>query len=202
MPRARSSDASRPRSPTFSAASGSPPTPPTWTSATSSIVVNAEKIAVTGNKREDKRYWRHSGYPGGIRSRTLGELLERRPEEVIRKAVKGMLPRNRLGRQQLAEAQGLRRTRASPPGTEAQRAGDRDLIENEEQGNGEDRPTPEEEPIEEQPTPEEQQHDEQGPRGGAAEESSEDVTRASSPRRRGPLPGRGNRGRFCRRGIF
>src|SRR3954451_708257 len=65
------------------------------------IVVNAEKIAVTGNKRESKRYWRHSGYPGGIRSRTLGELLEQRPEEVIRKAVKGMLPRNRLARQQL-----------------------------------------------------------------------------------------------------
>jgi large subunit ribosomal protein L13 len=65
------------------------------------IVVNAEKVAVTGNKREDKRYWRHSGYPGGIRSRTLGDLLEKRPEEVIRRAVKGMLPRNRLARQQL-----------------------------------------------------------------------------------------------------
>ena len=65
------------------------------------IVVNAEKVAVTGKKREDKRYWRHSGYPGGIRSRTLGELLEQRPEEVIRKAVKGMVPRNRLARQQL-----------------------------------------------------------------------------------------------------
>ena len=65
------------------------------------IVVNAEKVAVTGNKREDKRYWRHSGYPGGIRSRTLGDMLEKRPEEVIRKAVKGMLPRNRLARQQL-----------------------------------------------------------------------------------------------------
>jgi large subunit ribosomal protein L13 len=65
------------------------------------IVVNAEKVAVTGNKREAKRYWRHSGYPGAIRFRTLGELLERRPEEVIRKAVKGMLPRNRLARQQL-----------------------------------------------------------------------------------------------------
>jgi large subunit ribosomal protein L13 len=56
---------------------------------------------VTGNKADDKLYYRHSGYPGGIRSRTLGEMLERRPEEVIRKAVKGMLPRNRLGRQQL-----------------------------------------------------------------------------------------------------
>jgi large subunit ribosomal protein L13 len=65
------------------------------------IVINASKVAVTGNKLEGKRYWRHSGYPGGIRSRTLGELLERRPEEVIRRAVKGMLPRNRLARAQL-----------------------------------------------------------------------------------------------------
>ena len=62
---------------------------------------NAEKVAVTGDKREKKLYWRHSGYPGGIRSRTLGDLLEKRPEEVIRRAVKGMLPRNRLARQQL-----------------------------------------------------------------------------------------------------
>jgi large subunit ribosomal protein L13 len=62
------------------------------------VVVNAEKIAVTGNKLRDKRYWRHSGYPGGIRSRTLGEQLERRPEEVLRRAVRGMLPKNRLGR--------------------------------------------------------------------------------------------------------
>jgi large subunit ribosomal protein L13 len=65
------------------------------------IVVNAREIAVTGNKREAKMYRRHSGYPGGLRSRTLAEMLERQPEEVIRKAVKGMLPRNRLGRQQL-----------------------------------------------------------------------------------------------------
>jgi large subunit ribosomal protein L13 len=65
------------------------------------VVVNAEKIAVTGDKRESKRYYRHSGYPGAIRSRTLGEMLDRRPEEVIRRAVKGMLPRNRLGRAQL-----------------------------------------------------------------------------------------------------
>jgi large subunit ribosomal protein L13 len=67
------------------------------------VVVNAEKIAVTGNKLDDKRYYRHSGYPGGIRSRTLREELERRPTEVIRKAVKGMLPRNRLGRAQLTK---------------------------------------------------------------------------------------------------
>ena len=65
------------------------------------VVVNAEKIRVTGNKANDKLYHRHSGYPGGVRTRTLGEMLDRRPEEVIRKAVKGMLPRNRLGRQQL-----------------------------------------------------------------------------------------------------
>jgi large subunit ribosomal protein L13 len=65
------------------------------------IVVNSEKIAVTGRKREQKLYHRHSGYPGGLRQRTLGDMLERRPEEVIRMAVKGMLPRNRLGRAQL-----------------------------------------------------------------------------------------------------
>ncbi len=56
---------------------------------------------VTGKKRTDKIYYRHSGYPGGLRSRTLNEMLERRPEEVIRKAVTGMLPRNRLARQQI-----------------------------------------------------------------------------------------------------
>ena len=65
------------------------------------IVVNAERISVTGNKRQEKRYYRHSGYPGGLRSRTLEEMLNRRPEEVIRLAVKGMLPRTRLGRAQL-----------------------------------------------------------------------------------------------------
>ena len=67
------------------------------------VVVNAEKIAVTGKKREDKIYYRHSGYPGGLRERTLGEELERRPTEVLRKAVKGMLPRNRLARRQLTK---------------------------------------------------------------------------------------------------
>jgi large subunit ribosomal protein L13 len=65
------------------------------------VVINAEKVRVTGKKRTDKIYYRHSGYPGGIRSRTFNEMLERQPEEVIRKAVKGMLPRNRLARQQL-----------------------------------------------------------------------------------------------------
>jgi large subunit ribosomal protein L13 len=67
------------------------------------IVVNAEKIAVTGDKRTAKLYRRHSGYPGGLKTRTLQEMLDRRPEEVIRLAVKGMLPRNRLARKQLTK---------------------------------------------------------------------------------------------------
>lgn len=67
------------------------------------IVVNAEKIAVTGNKMTEKMYRRHTGYPGGLRERTLAEMLEQRPEEVIRKAVKGMLPRNRLARRQITK---------------------------------------------------------------------------------------------------
>jgi large subunit ribosomal protein L13 len=67
------------------------------------VVVNAEKISVTGNKRQAKRYYRHSGYPGGLKSRSLEEMLDRRPEEVIRIAVKGMLPRNRLARKQLTK---------------------------------------------------------------------------------------------------
>jgi large subunit ribosomal protein L13 len=67
------------------------------------IVVNAEKIQVTGNKLDQKRYYRHSGYPGGLRSRTLRDQLERRPTEVLRVAVKGMLPRNRLARQQITK---------------------------------------------------------------------------------------------------
>ena len=67
------------------------------------VVVNAEKIRVTGNKLDQKRYYRHSGYPGGLRSRTLREQLERRPTEVIRKAVKGMLPRNKLASAQIGK---------------------------------------------------------------------------------------------------
>ena len=67
------------------------------------VVVNAEKIAVTGTKLDDKMYYRHSGYPGGLKARPLREQLERRPTEVLRKAVKGMLPKNRLARQQLGK---------------------------------------------------------------------------------------------------
>lgn len=62
------------------------------------IVINAEKVRVTGRKEEDKVYHRHSGYPGGIKSQTLRELRESHPERIIELAVKGMLPRNPLGR--------------------------------------------------------------------------------------------------------
>ena len=65
------------------------------------IVVNADRITVTRDKLTSKLYVRHSGYPGGLKQETLGHLLGRRPEEVIRRAVKGMLPRNRLGAQML-----------------------------------------------------------------------------------------------------
>ena len=65
------------------------------------IVLNAGKIAVTSDKRETKAYMRHSGYPQGFKEETLGHLLARRPEEPIRRAVKGMLPHNRLGTQML-----------------------------------------------------------------------------------------------------
>ena len=65
------------------------------------VVVNAENIAVTGKKLDDKLYHRHSGYPGGLKSRPLRDELERRPTEVLRKAVKGMLPRTRLARAQM-----------------------------------------------------------------------------------------------------
>ena len=61
------------------------------------VVVNAAKIRVTGKKLQQKQYVRHSGYPGGLRAETLERLLARRPEEVVRRAVRGMLPRNRLG---------------------------------------------------------------------------------------------------------
>jgi len=62
------------------------------------VVVNAEKIRVTGNKLEDKMYYHHSQYPGGIKGKKLKEMLETKPEEVIRKAVWGMIPKNKLGR--------------------------------------------------------------------------------------------------------
>ena len=64
------------------------------------IIVNAEKVALTGNKSEQKFAYRHSGYPGGLRKRSFGELLDTKPEHLVEKVVKGMLPKNKLGRAQ------------------------------------------------------------------------------------------------------
>ena len=65
------------------------------------IVVNAEKVALTGNKLADKIYYSHSGFPGGLKSITAGKLIEKKPEDVVRKAVKGMLPKNKHARHKL-----------------------------------------------------------------------------------------------------
>ncbi len=65
------------------------------------VVVNAVQVAVTGAKATDKKYFRHSGYPGGLTEQSFAELLEKHPERVIEKAVRGMLPKNRLGRRMI-----------------------------------------------------------------------------------------------------
>jgi large subunit ribosomal protein L13 len=65
------------------------------------VVINAEKIRTTGTKVDDKIYWRHTEYPGGIKSQTLGEMLDKHPERAIEKAVKGMMPRGPLGYAQM-----------------------------------------------------------------------------------------------------
>ncbi len=65
------------------------------------VVINAEKIQLTGNKLADKMYHSHSGFPGGLKSITAGKLIEKKPEDLIRKAVKGMLPKNKLARHML-----------------------------------------------------------------------------------------------------
>lgn len=62
------------------------------------VIVNAEKVVVTGNKAEQKVYYSHSGYPGGLRTRSFEEMMAKKPEEVVRRAVWGMIPKNRLGR--------------------------------------------------------------------------------------------------------
>ncbi len=67
------------------------------------IIVNADKVVLTADKRNTKMIHRHSGYPGGLRSESYGSLLERRPDEAIRRTIKGMLPRNRLGAQMLTK---------------------------------------------------------------------------------------------------
>lgn len=63
------------------------------------IIINAEKAIITGNKLDNKKYYNHSGYPGGLRERTAREMQEKYPIEMVERAVKGMLPKNRLGRQ-------------------------------------------------------------------------------------------------------
>ncbi|MGJ9372947.1 MULTISPECIES: 50S ribosomal protein L13 [Nesterenkonia] len=65
------------------------------------IIINAEKVAMTGDKAEKKRYWRHSGFPGGIKSLTFNEMVSRYPTRAVYQAVKGMLPHNKLGTAQL-----------------------------------------------------------------------------------------------------
>ena len=67
------------------------------------VVVNAGEINVTGKKLMQKKYYKHTGYPGGIKSRSLGDVIKNSPEEVIRMAVKGMLPKNKLGKKMLTK---------------------------------------------------------------------------------------------------
>jgi len=67
------------------------------------IVINAEKVVLTANKADQKLVYRHSGYPGGLKSRTFAQALALKPEEGVRRAVRGMLPKNRLGRQMLTK---------------------------------------------------------------------------------------------------
>ena len=67
------------------------------------VVVNAEKIKVTGNKNTQKRYYRHTGYPGGLKSSTFSEMIEKDPENTILKAVKGMLPKNKLSNSKISK---------------------------------------------------------------------------------------------------
>jgi large subunit ribosomal protein L13 len=67
------------------------------------IIINAEKVALTGAKAQQKRAYRHSGFPGGLRSQSYAELLEKSPAKAVEKAVRGMLPKNSIGRQQLTK---------------------------------------------------------------------------------------------------
>ena len=67
------------------------------------IVVNADKVVLTSDKAERKPVYRHSGYPGGLKTETFAQLMARKPEEAVRKSIKGMLPKNRLGRQMLTK---------------------------------------------------------------------------------------------------
>ncbi|RMF13776.1 MAG: 50S ribosomal protein L13 [Candidatus Dadabacteria bacterium] len=74
---------------------------PHWDNGDFVVVINAEKVRLTGRKWQQKRYWRHTGYPGGIRSRTAEEMRDHKPEFLLQAAIRGMLPKNRLGRKLL-----------------------------------------------------------------------------------------------------
>ena len=78
------------------------------------VVINAARVAVTGNKREQKMYYRHSGYPGGLRQMAFKDLIERYPERAVERAVRGMLPKNRIGARQFTPPARLRRPRPPP----------------------------------------------------------------------------------------
>ena len=67
------------------------------------VIINAEKVKVTGNKDIQKKYYRHSGYPGGLKSSTFSEIIEKNPQEIILKAVKGMLPKNKLSNSMISK---------------------------------------------------------------------------------------------------
>ena len=67
------------------------------------VIINAEKVKVTGNKDIQKKYYRHSGYPGGLKSSTFSEIIEKNPEDIIYKAVKGMLPKNKLSNSMISK---------------------------------------------------------------------------------------------------
>ena len=69
------------------------------------IVINADKVVLTSGKAERKMVYRHTGFPGGIRSDTYGELLSKKPAEIVRQSIRGMVPKNRLGRQQMSKLQ-------------------------------------------------------------------------------------------------
>ena len=83
---------------------------PTWTPHMDTgdhvVIINAEKVVMTSDKAEKKQVYRHSGYPGGLKSRTYADLMARKPEEAVRRSIKGMLPHNRLGAAQLKKLKG------------------------------------------------------------------------------------------------
>ena len=97
------SAACAPRSPASCAASTSRRSRPHLDTGDHVVVVNAKKVVLTSGKADRERVWRHSGYPGGIKSETYGELQARKPADAIRHTVKGMLPKGPLGRQMLTK---------------------------------------------------------------------------------------------------